>query len=179
MPASNWEQKKKHALDLLQRLLNIWQGREPLSRIDAIGPQANNAVLMLELPDVDLPLPYDAEKMSGTSLAAILGAKDRSGGPSDEASKNINAWIQLIEKAEFQSVIEKKTALDDLENPIKCTQVAEIVREMSHNIAAKLKRRDYPVVKSARKNYCEVKHAMILWPQKREIFKKYLHNEEK
>jgi len=100
MAVSNWEQKKKHALELLHKLLDIWQGREPLNKIEAIGPQVNEAVLMLDLPDTGLPLPYDDKKMSSMGVFAdVLAAKDRSGGPGDEFSNNINAWIQLIEKA--------------------------------------------------------------------------------
>lgn len=68
-------------------------------------------------------------------------------------------------------------SLKDLKNPIKCTEVAAIAREMSHNIAAKLRRRKYPVVCSARKNYCEVEHAMVLYPNKREALKKYIKSD--
>ena len=83
MPESNWEQRKKHALTSLNILLDIWQARRPLTEIISTGPECNNAVLALGL-ETDLPLPYDEEKMSGTSLAAIFGAKDHSGGPGDE-----------------------------------------------------------------------------------------------
>lgn len=68
--------------------------------------------------------------------------------------------------------------LHDLKNPIKCTEVAAIVRGMSHNIAAKLKRHEYPVVQVARKNYCEVEHAAILYPKKRKALEKYKKNAE-
>ena len=71
-----------------------------------------------------------------------------------------------------------KIALDDFKHPVKCTVVAEIVRGMSHNIAAKLKRHQYPVVKVARKNYCEVEHAAILYPKKRKALEKYKKNAE-
>jgi len=111
MGNNNWEQKKKHASGLLHKLLDIWQGRLPLSQIEAIGPQANNSVLSLEIDNANLPLPYDDSKMSNQGmLADILAAKDRSGGPDDEISKNINAWIELINEYEpvsNQNVINK------------------------------------------------------------------------
>lgn len=110
MAESNWEQKKKHALTSLNILLDIWQARRPLTEIISTGPECNNAVLALGL-ETDLPLPYDEEKMSGTSLAAIFGAKDRSGGPDDEASNNIKAWIQLTEKAEYEPTKEEVKTL--------------------------------------------------------------------
>lgn len=110
MAESNWEQKKKHALTSLNILLDIWQARRPLIEIISTGPECNNAVLALGL-ETDLPLPYDEEKMSGTSLAAIFGAKDRSGGPDDEASNNIKAWIQLTEKAEYEPTKEEVKTL--------------------------------------------------------------------
>ena len=52
MPANIWEQKKKNALDLLKRLLNAWHGQMHLDDIDSLGPQVNNAVLMLELKGI-------------------------------------------------------------------------------------------------------------------------------
>jgi len=58
MPVNNWKQKKKHTLDLLQRLLRIWQHEIPYDEITATGPLANDAVLALELTDIGLPLPY-------------------------------------------------------------------------------------------------------------------------
>lgn len=170
MAASNWEQKKKHALDLLQRLLDIWQARRPLNKIISTGPECNNAVLALG-QETDLPLPYDEEEMSGTSLAAIFEAKDRSGGPDDELSKNINAWIQLIEKTEYKAAAEKiEITLEDLENPVPCTEVSGITRIRSDNIARTLKSHKYPVVKSGGKYYCNAEHAAVLWPK----WKKYL-----
>lgn len=72
----------------------------------------------------------------------------------------------------------KSFSLDDLEHPVKCTVVAEIVRGMSHNIAAKLKRHQYPVVKVARHNYCEVEHAAILYPKKRKALEKHRKDAE-
>ena len=72
----------------------------------------------------------------------------------------------------------KSFSLDDLEHPVKCTVVAKIVREMSHNIANKLKRHKYPVVKVARKNYCEVEHAAILYPKKRRALEKHRKDAE-
>lgn len=72
----------------------------------------------------------------------------------------------------------KSFSLDDLKHPVKCTVVAEIVRGMSHNIAAKLNRHGYPVVKVARHNYCEVEHAAILYPKKRKALEKHRKDAE-
>jgi hypothetical protein len=72
----------------------------------------------------------------------------------------------------------KSFSLDDLEHPVKCTVVARIVREHSHNIASKLKRHQYPIVKVARKNYCEVEHAAILYPKKRKALEKHRKDAE-
>ncbi|MCP4612708.1 MAG: hypothetical protein GY845_28765 [Planctomycetes bacterium] len=99
-----WEQRKRHALELLHQLLDIWQVKELLSRIEAIGPQANTAVLMLELSDIDLPFPYDEKKMANMMgiFADVSAPTDHSGGPGDEISKNINDWIHLVDNAEHK-----------------------------------------------------------------------------
>jgi hypothetical protein len=79
----------------------------------------------------------------------------------------------------FSGEAEKKgVSLDALKHPIRCTVVAGIVREMSHNVAAKLRRYQYPVITVARKNYCEIEHAAILWPHKRKAFEKYKQGSE-
>jgi hypothetical protein len=103
MAASNWQQKKENALDLLHRLLEIWQG-QVFGDIAATGPQTNNAVLMLNISAVDLPLPYDEQKINSLMLSSITSAIgdgiDKSGGPKDQVSKTINAWIELIKNTE-------------------------------------------------------------------------------
>jgi len=87
-----------------------------------------------------------------------------------------------LEQGKKEVALDKNKAkgfsLDDLEHPVKCTVVAKIVRGMSHNIAAKLKRHQYPVVKVARHNYCEVEHAAILYPKKRRALEKYRKDAE-
>ncbi|HPS55667.1 MAG TPA: hypothetical protein PLP05_08715 [Sedimentisphaerales bacterium] len=68
---------------------------------------------------------------------------------------------------------QRNSPLDLLKYPISCVDVAAIVREKSHNIASKLKRRNLPVVQVARKNYCEVGDAIILYPIKKSALEKY------
>lgn len=134
-----WEQKKKNALDLLQRLLNAWEGRMLLDDIDTLGPQVNNAVLMLELEGIELPLPYDEEKMSSRGMfASVLGPEARSQELNSEISQNIKAWIQEVEKAECKLEEEKSPTLSDIQHPVECTLVAGIVHKRSDNIARSL-----------------------------------------
>ena len=87
----------------------------------------------------------------------------------------LTCWADKLEKDKTDAG-QKYNTLGDLKNPIKCTIVAGIVRELSHNIATKLKRHQFPVIKVARKNYCEVEHAAILYPKKRKALEKYKIN---
>jgi hypothetical protein len=59
----------------------------------------------------------------------------------------------------------KEPPLAVLKNPVTCLEVSLIVRVRSDNVAAKLKRYKYPVVKIGRKNYCDAEHAGVVWPK--------------
>lgn len=114
MADNNWEQKKNNAIDLLKSLLDAWQATGHPHKLEILGPQVNNAVLSLEIDNINLPLPYDDKKMSSFGmLTDVLAVKDRSGGPDDKISKNITAWIELIDKHEPASNQTKTPATSD------------------------------------------------------------------
>jgi hypothetical protein len=67
-----------------------------------------------------------------------------------------------------------KKPLSVLKNPVTCVEISGIIRRRSDNIAAKLKKSGYPVVKSNRRYYCDAEHAGVLWPK----WKKHWQNKQ-
>jgi len=112
---TRWEQTKRHALEMLKEFLDNWQGRE-FDGINKSGKDANTAVLALDL-NVDLPLPYDEDKMRIKVKSPLTGkikkeivaklpvliqstfARDRGKKPDDDVAKNIKAWIRFLGEA--------------------------------------------------------------------------------
>lgn len=60
---------------------------------------------------------------------------------------------------------ESGASLDGIENPVACIEVSRIVRVRSDNIARKLRKLQYPVVRPGKENYCNAEHAAVLWPK--------------
>lgn len=52
-----------------------------------------------------------------------------------------------------------------------CIEIGGIIRKRSDVIARTLKAHHYPVIKKARRNYCDPAHAAVIWPQ----YKKHLN----
>lgn len=68
----------------------------------------------------------------------------------------------------------KEPPLAVLKNPVTCREIGGIIHRRSDNIAAKLKKSGYPVVKSNRRYYCDAEHAGVVWPK----WKKHWQNKQ-
>jgi hypothetical protein len=85
----------------------------------------------------------------------------------------------LIETA-LQSVKDRiGNPIDSLDHPIRCADVRLEVRDLSHNIARKLRSCGFPVVKSGGRNYCQLKDVLVLYPRQRSrLLRKFEGNGE-
>ena len=177
--------------ELIDDMIEIWDiGRES-TEVHRFGRKANRLAVKLGLCCSDREtalacgmfrsddkLPYiEGQWSDGWTLNRCLGDSYNRPASLGIWQGRAKALLKKI-KAKDISPEESKSTLSDLDDPISCAQVAAIVHEQSHNIANKLKRHEYPVLKIANKYYCEMAHAMVMWPQKRQALNKYSKNYE-
>ena len=60
---------------------------------------------------------------------------------------------------------------------VTCLDVATVVRKRSDVVARTLRSASYPVIKKVHKNYCDPKHAAVLYPKWKKYLKRQQENE--
>lgn len=67
----------------------------------------------------------------------------------------------------------KTSPLAALKNPVSCVVVGGVIHKRSDNIATKLKKQRYNVIKTGGKYYCEAEDAAVLWPKWKKYWQKH------
>ena len=61
--------------------------------------------------------------------------------------------------------------LADMEDPVSCVEVGDVVRKRSDRVAEMMQRRGYVIIQKARTYYCQAKDAAALWGKFRKHWK--------
>lgn len=76
--------------------------------------------------------------------------------------------VEVLRKIRAEQGVEGPEAaggvtLADMEDPVSCVDVGDVVRKRSDRVAEMMQRRGYVIVQKARTYYCQAKDAAALW----------------